>query len=88
MGIGPHGSLTVVPLGRHRRVAVAGPGVMPGLGGEQRPGPAQRVAAGTTRVTGKIFPYGEFPIKAHLDTATGARSGYEKLALGASSPIA
>jgi len=54
MGIGPHGSLTVVPPGRHRRVAVAGPGVVPELCGVQQPGPAQQVAAATVGGTGEI----------------------------------
>jgi len=56
MGIGPHGSLTVVPPGRHRRVAVAGPGVVPELRGVQRPGPAQQVAAATVGGAGEKRP--------------------------------
>jgi outer membrane protein TolC len=41
MWIDPHGNHTTVPPGRHRGVAVAGAGVLPGLGG----GPAGRSGA-------------------------------------------
>ena len=56
MGIDPHGSLAVVTPGSHRRIAVAGPGVVPELFGVQRPGPAQRVATATVGSTGEKRP--------------------------------
>ena len=70
MGIAAHGSLTVVPPGSHRRVAVAGPGVVPGLCVWQRLGPAPRVATATVGGTGESHIYEKLHVRSRTQAVT------------------